>query len=211
MITLPVSLGRRKQTAAAQLRELGKSPEEALKMLGEVVAPAKKGRALDFRKAGWSPQQILVLFELAALCALDEMQSGRLPASPDSIIRVALDYADVREDRLIDEMRPDYKRGKKVRESGAMAHGSLGSKYRKAEEFRAIGRKLARASSLTKTEQHRRIAKTFSERSGKQVSYKTVERYLKKFPVPLPILEEALSRLRLKKLGQTGVVHVKRV
>jgi hypothetical protein len=194
MITLPVSLGRRKRTAAAQLRELDKSPEEALKMLGEVVAPAKKGHALDFRKAGWSPQQILVSLELAALCALDEMQSGRLPASPDSIIRVALDYADVRKDRLIDEMRPDYERGKKVRESGAMAHGSFGSKYRKAEEFKTIGRKLARAGSLTKTEQHRQIAKRYSERSGEQVSYKTVERYLKRFSIPLPLLEQALGR-----------------
>jgi hypothetical protein len=197
MITLPVSLGRRIQTAAAQLRELGKSPEEAIKML----RAAKKGHALDFRKAGWSPQQILVSFELAALCALKDMQSGRLPASPDLIIRVALDYADVLKDladvrkgRLIDEMRPDYERGKKVRESGAMAHGSYGSKYRKAEEFKAIEGSLARAGSLTKTERHRLIAKRFSELSGEQVSYKTVERYLKKFSVSLPLLEQALGR-----------------
>ena len=205
MITRPVSLGRRIQTAAAQLRELGKSPEEALK-LRAVDAAAKKGHALDLRKAGWSRQQILVLLELAALCALKGMQSGHVPASSDLIIRVALDYADRREHRLFDEMRSDYERGKKVRESGAMAHGSFASKYRKAEKFKAIERKLARRGSLTKTERHRLIAKRYSERYGEQVSYKTVERSLKRFPVPLALVE-----LALKKLGQTGVVHVKRV
>ena len=197
------SLDKRIRRATSELHNLGKTPPDAVTLLRKLVGRrTRRSESYKLILADWSRSQFLVAIELAQLCALQQMLDS--PSTPSlTVVMLALDYADTRVNRerhyfkkMIEDMIPDYGRGKKVREKGQNALGSRLDRYLQAEEFRRIDRELTerpRASKRSRSPHalYRDIAREYSAR---KISYKTVERRLKEFPVPLALVEKALGR-----------------
>ena len=183
------SLDKRIRAATSELHNLGKTPLDAVTLLRKLVGRrTRRSDSHDSILADWSQAQYLAAIELAQLCALQQMLDS--PSTPSlTVVMLALDYADTRVNRerhyfkkMIEDMIPDYGRGKKVREKGQNALGSWIDRYRQAEEFRRIDRELAKRPRASKPlrsphARHKDIAEQYSARNRRTpVNYKTVER-----------------------------------
>ena len=203
----PLLLVKKIRAATSELRTLGKTPLDAVALLRKFASPrTRRSESLALMAAGWSQSQVLAALEWAHLRALQRILDS---PSPDlnAVVTLALEYADFPVNRVQREMRkmfadmlPDYERGKKVREKGQNAYGSWIDRCRQAEEFRRIDCELAKRTRATKRlrsvyARHRDIAEEYSARNpSKPVKYKTVERRLREFSIPLRLVEMALGR-----------------
>jgi hypothetical protein len=189
----PEELDQKISAAKGWLEKLGKSPRDALALFRALANDVDRGcRNFDFSTVQWSTRQVWAAFELMCLCGLREAQSSRSPASNRAVVTLALWYADAIEqqrDQIVAEMLPDYRRGKRVREKGKEPHRSWASRYRQAEQFRKIALELRQPRS--QNARHRDISRRYY---GDDSHYKTVQRRMKEFPVPLHIFELALGR-----------------
>jgi hypothetical protein len=170
-----------------RLDKLRKSPAEVLALFRSV----RNGR--DLATAGWSPEEVLTALELMCLCALREAHLNPLLMPSEAIATAAQWYSEViklRWHEMIAEMWPDYLIGRKVREKGKATHPSWSARYRQAEKFRELDSTISKAIT-SKKERHKRIA---AKALGTPKAYKTVERRLKEFPVPLAIFELGFGR-----------------
>jgi hypothetical protein len=197
------------RAATQQLRKSGKTPADAIALLRNITGPvAGNQKPFGFPPTGWKDKQAWAALELAHLCGLKELlRSASKSTRRDlpAVLTLLLDHADARENRvrcelneMIVEMLPDYRSGKKARESGQQAYGSWADRYHQAEEFRQIDRQLSKRARPSKrmrsqSARYRDIADEYRARHpNKSVSAKTVERRVREFPVPLAILAMAL-------------------
>jgi hypothetical protein len=86
-------------SAAAELKKLEKSPEQALEMLRLLLAAAEGDRSITAQQiwAGWSPIQFWAAYQLACLCAWSSAPEQGGAQNVTLISIHALDYADAHE------------------------------------------------------------------------------------------------------------------
>jgi hypothetical protein len=189
------------RAATRRLRELGKTPFDVITLLRDITrSTARNRKPNNFAAAGWQRSQVWAGLELASLCGLQEML-GSASATPQTIVTLALDYADALESRVqcqadetVLKMLPSYRRGERVRTKGAEALGSPASRFQRALQLHEINREILMGllakgrhpDVLSKIARNRRIADKFKKRYGKAISYKTVERDLSKLLESLP-------------------------
>jgi hypothetical protein len=183
------------RAATRRLRVLGKTPSDAINLLRHITrSKASNRKPYGFVAADWRRSQVWAALELAYLSGLRELLRSASVA-PKTIVTLALDYADARENRVrcqanetILKLLPDYRRGKKARTAGAEAHGSSSSRFQRALRLNEINRKILMGllakrrhpDVLNKIARNKRVADQFEKRYGKAISYKTVERDLSK-------------------------------
>jgi hypothetical protein len=194
-------LNQKISDAYGRLEELGKSPADVIaffQVLRNHINHGGDDFGVTAAAAQWSPEQIWTAIELICLCALSSS------VSIVAIREAALWYTDTLERRFtetIGDILPDYRRGNKVRESGAQNHGAPEDRFRRCDQLRAIYfeivldlvKKKRSSNSLSKIELNKRVATTYTKRYRKKITYKTVER------------DFANRRNLLKKLDEPGL------
>jgi hypothetical protein len=204
MAGIPHNAHSEEELAAAEARllKLGKTHDDIRAYL-RACKDCRNDKASieDLIASAGTPLQRMAMLELASLHALWDAQRGAAKVAPDAHTELALIYAGYRNARvlleaeqelgtLLDEIAPDYRHGKEMREGREKAYGTKEDRRQQAIEFHKIKQRLRRPSNQLIAE---RYNKQFPNCPEKHVISKTVERRLNDFADDLESMGRPIS------------------
>ena len=185
--------------AKARLLEYGKSIDDLRAFFQAFIDHTKRERTgFDIHAAGWATLQFWCAIEFQCLTILYMACHEGTVLFPDVASQLALDLAAAREGRVLieaerlvseqltDEILPNARIGRAVREGGATAHGTEADRERRAERLRQIDLELPRSGKQSKTWRSQRLATKYAELYDEEISYKTVQNLLKRYASRVP-------------------------
>jgi hypothetical protein len=185
-----LGLGQKILAAQHHLRNLGKSPADALGLFKRFE---RSPETFNFAAAGWSAAQFLAASKLLFLCGLRGASTkNRMSGMAAAWLATVLDEVTERQaNKIINDMLPNYRIGEKLHRKGAENFGTPETRFQRSQHLSEINRdvvlewvfvKKRPLRLLTHGKRYRAVADLYYRRhGGKKVSPKTVERSLKAF------------------------------